>query len=226
MDKIIYIKKKSGLLEEWNPEKIAKAVTKSANRAGVVLDEDEYSRIINLVWDDVNEYSSNTIPVNTIHTMVEKALREVNTDVAESYMNYRNWIKREAEMNQRVWEECQSIQFLGDKSNANADSSLSSTKRVKKLDALETAQYQQYFLNADEKKAQEEGYIYIHDKSARLDTMNCCLFDIAHVLTGGFEMSNIWYNEPKSLDTAFDVIGDITLMAASQQYGGFTLTGS
>ena len=53
--------------------------------------------------------------------------------------------------------------------------------------------------------------------------MNCCLFDIKNVLTGGFEMSNVWYNEPKSIKTAFSVIGDITLMAASQQYGGFTL---
>ena len=30
-------------------------------------------------------------------------------------------------------------------------------------------------------------------------------------------------NEPKTLDVAFDVIGDIVLSAASQQYGGFTV---
>ena len=40
-----------------------------------------------------------------------------------------------------------------------------------------------------------------------------------NVLKDGFEMGNVFYNEPKSLDTAFDVIGDVTLMAASQQYG-------
>ena len=53
--------------------------------------------------------------------------------------------------------------------------------------------------------------------------MNCCLFDVQNVLSGGFEMGNVWYNEPKSLDVAFDVIGDIVLSAASQQYGGFTV---
>ena len=53
--------------------------------------------------------------------------------------------------------------------------------------------------------------------------MNCCLFDVQNVLSGGFEMGNIWYNEPKTLDVAFDVIGDIVLSAASQQYGGFTV---
>ena len=33
----------------------------------------------------------------------------------------------------------------------------------------------------------------------------------ASVLKGGFEMGNLWYNEPKTLDVAFDVIGDIVL---------------
>lgn len=56
-----------------------------------------------------------------------------------------------------------------------------------------------------------------------IPTGNCCLFDAGNVLSGGFEMGNMHYNEPKSLDVAFDVIGDIILSAASQQYGGFTL---
>ena len=36
-------------------------------------------------------------------------------------------------------------------------------------------------------------------------------------------MSNMWYNEPKRILTAFSVIGDMTIMSAAQQYGGFTL---
>ena len=53
--------------------------------------------------------------------------------------------------------------------------------------------------------------------------MNCCLFDVGAVLKDGFEMGNVWYNEPKTLDTAFDVMGDIILSTAAQQYGGFTV---
>ena len=36
-------------------------------------------------------------------------------------------------------------------------------------------------------------------------------------------MGNIWYNEPNTLDTAFDVMGDIIWSTAAQQYGGFTV---
>lgn len=52
-----------------------------------------------------------------------------------------------------------------------------------------------------------------------IPTGNCCLFDMGNVLKGGFEMGNVWYNEPKTIDVAFDVISDVTMSAASQQYG-------
>ena len=78
-------------------------------------------------------------------------------------------------------------------------------------------------MTQEELQACKDGYIYVHDQSARLDTMNCCLCDVGSVMHGGFEMGNVWYNEPKTLDTAFDVLGDIILSTASQQYGGFTV---
>ena len=218
----VYVKKKAGNLEHWDPRKIERAVKKSADRAGEVLSPEEYERLTSNVEIDVVR-RGNTVPVEVVHSLVEAELDKINSNVAKSYRDYRNWAKREAEMNARITAECNAVQFLGDKSNANADSTMVSTKRVKKLDILETAQYEEYFLTEEERAAAATGYIYIHDKGARQDTSNCCLFDVGAVLAGGFEMGNVWYNEPKSVDTAFDVIGDITLMAASQQYGGFTL---
>ena len=70
-------------------------------------------------------------------------------------------------------------------------------------------------MTQEELQACKDGYIYVHDQSARLDTMNCCLCDVGSVMSGGFEMGNIWYNEPNTLDTAFDVLGDIILSTAS-----------
>ena len=122
-----------------------------------------------------------------------------------------------------VYKKSQSIMYIGDKENANTDSALVSTKRSLIFNQLNKELYQKFFLTTEEIQACRDGYIYVHDMSARRDTMNCCLFDVQNVLTGGFEMGNIWYNEPKTLDVAFDVIGDIVLSAASQQYGGFTV---
>ena len=41
-------------------------------------------------------------------------------------------------------------------------------------------------MNRNELQACKDGYIYIHDQSARLDTMNCCLFDVGAVLKRRF----------------------------------------
>lgn len=79
--------------------------------------------------------------------------------------------------------------------------------------------YKKFFMTNAEKQAMKDGYIYIHDRSARLDTFNCCLAKVGEVMKDGFEMGNVWYNEPNSLDTAFDVMGDIILSTAAQQYG-------
>ena len=113
--------------------------------------------------------------------------------------------------------------YLGDKENSNIDSTLVATKRSLTYNELSKELYKKFFLNKAELQACNDGYIYVHDMSARLNSMNCCLFNISEVLEGGFEMGNIWYNEPKTLDVAFDVIGDIVMSASAQQYGGFTL---
>lgn len=219
----ILVKKNDSTLQEYDAEKIAIAINKSANAIASTLCDDEVSEVIALVEARLLQLSDNVINVNTLHSMVIVALQEVRSDVAESYRNYRNWRMKEHEEAEELYREYQKIQFLGDKSNSNADSCLTSTKRVKKLDAAMKKQYMKYHLTPKERQAVRDGYIYVHDISARADTMNCCLFDVSRVLTGGFEMGNIWYNEPKDIDVCFDVIGDIVLMAASQQYGGFTV---
>ena len=158
-----------------------------------------------------------------MHNIVESALDNTNPLVAKSYRDYRNYKQDFVHMLDEVYKKSQSIMYIGDKENSNTDSALVSTKRSLIFNQLNKELYQKFFLTTEELQACREGYIYIHDMSARRDTMNCCLFDVQNVLKGGFEMGNLWYNEPKSLNVAFDVIGDIVLSAASQQYGGFTI---
>ncbi len=135
--------------------------------------------------------------------------------------------KRFAEILNTIYEEAQSLLFRGDseaaKENANADATLVSTKRSLTSNALERELYKNFFLTKEELAAVDDGYIHVHDMPSRRHTINCCLFDAGNVMRGGFTMGNIWYNEPKTADSAFDVMGDLILSAAGQQYGGFTV---
>ena len=215
--------KKDGTKEEFNVQKVVVAVNKSAYRALIKFTEEEIGFICQFVEEKVEEMGVTEIAIAEMHNVVEGALERVNPVVAKSYRDYRNYKQDFVQMLDEVYKKSQSIMYIGDKENSKTDSALVSTKRSLILNELNKELYKKFFLTVEEIQAIRDGYIYIHDMSARRDTMNCCLFDVKTVLSGGFEMGNLWYNEPKTLDTAFDVIGDIVLSAASQQYGGFTV---
>ena len=220
---MIYVVKKDGTREKFNVEKIINAVNKSANRILYTFSEDEKRRICDFAFSKAESLGKENIDIQDMHNIVEGALEQVNPTVAKSYRDYRNYKKDFVHMMDDVYTKSQSIRYIGDKSNANTDSALVATKRSLIFNELNKELYRKFFMNRNELQACRDGYIYIHDQSARLDTMNCCLFDVGNVLKGGFEMGNVWYNEPKTLDTAFDVMGDIILSTAAQQYGGFTV---
>ena len=219
----VCITKKDGTKEKFNVQKVIEAVKKSATRVLITFSDDDLKRICDFVNKNVNDLQKPEISIWEIHNIVENALESINPSVAKSYRNYRNYKTDFVAMLDKVYQESQRIMYIGDKENSNADSTLVSTKRSLIFNQLNKELYKKFFLTVEELQAIRDGYIYIHDMSARRDTMNCCLFDVASVLKGGFEMGNLWYNEPKSLDVAFDVIGDIVMAAASQQYGGFTV---
>lgn len=216
----IKVIKKDGTKEEFNVQKVLAAVNKSANRAMIIFSKAESKFICEFVEEKAEELDQSEVPIAQMHNIVEGALERVNPVVAKSYRDYRNYKQDFVQMLDEVYKKSQSIMYIGDKENSNTDSALVSTKRSLIFNELNKSLYQKFFMTVEELQACRDGYIYIHDMSARRDTMNCCLFDVNEVLSGGFEMGNIWYNEPKTLDVAFDVIGDIVLSAASQQYGG------
>ena len=219
----IKVIKKDGTREDFNIQKVVVAVHKSAERAMIRFSQDEITFICRFVEEKVEKLEDNRIPIFQMHNLVEGALERVNPAVAKSYRDYRNYKQDFVQMLDDVYKKSQSIMYIGDKENSNTDSALVSTKRSLIFNELNKSLYQKFFMTVEELQACRDGYLYIHDMSARRDTMNCCLFDVRSVLSGGFEMGNLLYNEPKTLDVAFDVIGDIVLSAASQQYGGFTV---
>lgn len=215
--------KKDGTREKFNVDKIIRAVNKSAGRTMYAFSQEEIDFICRYAQEKALSLKKELISIPEMHNIVEGALEQINGEVAQSYRNYRNYKQDFIHMMDDVYTKSQSIRYIGDKSNANTDSALVATKRSLIFNELNKELYRKFFLNRNELQACKEGYIYIHDQSARLDTMNCCLFNMEEVFSGGFEMGNVWYNEPTTLDSAFDIMGDVILATAAQQYGGFTV---
>jgi len=213
--------KKDDTLEEYNPQKIKNACIKAGERCVKNFTDQELEFICKEVETKLDK--NELVSVSDMHSIVEKILTDNFPEVGECYRQYRNYKKDFVHMLDKVYQQSQTILYIGDKENSNTDSALVPTQRSLIFNELNKELYKKFFLNTEELQAIRDGYIYIHDMSARNLTMNCCLFDVAAVMKGGFEMGNIWYNEPKTLDVAFDVLGDIILNGASSQYGGFTV---
>ena len=222
MAKDIMIVKRNGNLEKFDPERVKKAVTSSAERVMVDLTDEALDKIVSKVLELLETQTSNPT-VEQVHSCCEAALETINPLVSKSYREYRDYKKDIVHILDKVYKKAQAITYIGDKECSNMDSALVTTQRCLIYNSLNKELYKKFFLTANEIEACKDGYIYIHDMAYRRDTMNCCLFDMANVLKDGFEMSNIWYTEPKTLQTAFNVMGDVIINTTAMQYGGFSV---
>lgn len=222
MTKLAVIKK-DNTIEDFKSEKIIEAVKKAAFRCDKLIEADRLQRIADEVRSRLDGQSQ--VTVAELHELVIAVLAFLQyKQVAEAYAEYRYYKTTYAKTFEQLRQDADDVLRLGDRENANYDSSLVSTKGSLIKGYLTKSLYKQFYLSGKEKELIERGDIYIHDlRDMILGCINCCLFDIGHVLKGGFEMSNVQYSEPKTVLSALQVIGDITLVATAQQFGGFTL---
>lgn len=215
--------KKDGTVEGWNGEKIKEAVYKAAARVNQYVEPDVLNKLVEKVHSCL--IIDRDVPTKDLHKEVIHYLKYFGlTDVANSYQEYRDYKNTYAKSFEKVKDEADNVLLLGDRENANFDSSLVSTKGSLIKGYLTKELYRQFYLSKEEKELTKRGDIYIHDmRDMLMGSVNCCLFDIGNVLRGGFSMSNVDYTEPTSVLSALQVIGDITLVATAQQFGGFTL---
>ena len=215
--------KKDNTTEEFIDEKIVDAVKKAAFRCDTLIDDEGLARIVSEVRSRLE--GRDEVSVLELHELVIAVLSaQQHKQVAEAYAEYRYYKTTYARTFEQLRQDADDVLRLGDRENANYDSSLVSTKGSLIKGYLTKSLYKQFYLSGKEKALIERGDIYIHDlRDMILGCINYCLFDIGHVLKGGFEMSNVQYSEPKSVLSALQVIGDITLVATAQQFGGFTL---
>lgn len=219
--------KKDGTSETFDVSKIIECVRLAANRINVNLSEEDVESLENRIYDYFSDSPVKHWKISTkdIHSIVISILEQCGlNNVANSYKEYRDYKTSYAASWEHIRKSADDILYLGDRENANFDSSLSSTKGSLIRGATTKELYKQFYLTKEENKLIERGDIYIHDlRDMILNNINCCLFDMGNVLRGGFEMSNVKYTEPKSVLSALQVIGDITLVATAQQFGGFTI---
>ena len=223
----MYVLKKDGQIRAFDKDKLSGAILAAAKQVTKVTTKEiakagEISKEIEECFNRIE--TEDPIPTSELHNIVQQKLERSWPEVYDAYASYRNYKKEMAQAFKKIHEESEGILYAGDNENANKDSTLNSTKQ-----ALISASTMGKFVNKYELapewvKAHNEGWIHIHDKSEKyLRGFNCCLFDMGNLLKGGFKMNGSKYSEPKSAQTALAVIGDTTLSASAQEFGGFSI---
>ena len=188
------------------------------------IDDESVAQINNTFYKELISLSQklgrNRFESKEWHSCIKNALSEY-PEIADVFLYTTKEVN--ADIYEQICKQMSKIIYDGDRSNGSMDSSLVSSKRALIVDAVEKITYSNYHLTPEQREALKDGYIYIHDMGFRRDTINCCLFDMEKVLDGGFEMGEMWYDEPETLSEAFDVIASISMNAVAQIYGGFTI---
>lgn len=220
---MVKILKKDGVrVEDFNADKIIRAVNMASDRAGVKLEPKELHKVAEDVLVNIKDYT--VIPVQEVHSIVIKAIYKVNPVVAKCYEDYRGYKQNFNKTFSKIIDATRDLLSNGDKENANKNSEIISTKKeltsgiVSKHIALD------YELPQDVSKAHKEADIHVHDLTDEIfGSINCCLFDMGKVLKNGYRINGVDNTQPNHLETALSTISDIILSASSQQFGGFTV---
>lgn len=216
------LKKDGKRVEDYNPEKIKRALNLAGDRVRKVLTPYQVQEVISSVESNIRELV--VIPVDDLHDIVINSLQIVSPEVAESYRSYRGYKKRFNKTFGKILKGTVDLMSLGDKDNANKNSDIISTKKELAAGIVSKNIALDYELPEDVAKAHLNGDIYSHDLDDEIfGSINCCLFDIENLLRGGYTLNGIDNTEPARVETALSVISDIVLSASSQQFGGFTL---
>ena len=220
----LQIVKRDGSIESYNREKIIKGLSRASNRSSEKLTDDEINLIIENVELCLESIGGTSSSSSTVYSLVTHYLNGINQDILQDFLSFNKYKDKWAESFSKVSEFASSVLYSGDKENANKDTALNSTKQAVISESTMKELVRTFEMEPEWIKAHDEGWIHIHDLGSRyLNGINCCLFDMGNLLKGGFEINGLAYREPNSVQTALNVVGDVTLSASGNIYGGFTI---
>ena len=237
----------NAIKEPWDDNKIIKACEKSAHHIGKELTQADKENILRLLELNISEmykdmvvedkkenklYGLSDIRVSDLHELVQTVLRDIDIEIYESYKQYRDYKKMQSQHYRSLYADLESLNSGVYNENANKDSAIISTKRSLLAEMTQKQLMKDFILRSPWKKAHDEGWIYIHDLGDLYwRTFNCDNVDLGNLIKTkkhsdgyyAFNLNGVKYPEPKSVESAFNLIADLILQMSSQQFGGFSV---
>ena len=216
---MLYVVKRDGREVEFNSDKIAQAIKGSANEIGLNLRESEVLDTVQTVATYIELEYKETITVEQIQNLVEKALKEEgHKDIAIAYSGYRQERTKVREIKSDLMKAIRQIGIETDRDNANVGNNFSSkllriASESNKWNTLAT-------MPKNLARAHETGDLYYHDLDSYNLTVNCLHIPTGEMLENGFNTGYGTINAPKRIETAAELSCILLQSTQNDMFGG------
>ncbi|WP_028829816.1 anaerobic ribonucleoside triphosphate reductase [Proteocatella sphenisci] len=218
--------KRDGRTVEFNIERIATAIYKSAKAVG----GQDYHTSMELSKDVVSYLSKKDIKlpsVEEIQDAVEKTLIETgHAKTAKEYILYRAERTRIREKNTHLMKIYEGLTFKDSsendtkRENANIDGDTAMGTMLKYGSEGAKQFYTTHVLNRSHSNAHENGDIHIHDLDFLTLTTTCCQIDLEKLFAKGFSTGHGFLREPNDI-SSYSALTCIAIQSnQNDQHGG------
>ena len=223
------IVKRDGRVVEYDESKIADAVWKAMQAAGVGSQE-LARKIAATVENDIESarVGDSSLPqVEEIQDAVEVALmRHGFESAAKKYILYRAGRTRTREMNTSLMKIFDELTFADaddsdmKRDNANIDGDTAMGTMLKYGCEGAKDYYEKYLLTREQSEAHRNGDIHIHDFDFYALTTTCCQIDLLKLFKGGFSTGHGFLREPNDIQS-YSALACIAIQSnQNDQHGG------
>ncbi len=222
--------RRSGIEDDFNPQKIEEAIRK-ANNSVPLMDRLSEKHISRIVEDVVEECESlrHSPSVEEVQDMVENHIMEMRAfRVAHNYITYRfrrALVRKSNSTDEQILSllECNNEEVKQENSNKNP--TVNSVQRDYMAGEVSKDITKRFLLTPDIVEAHEKGIIHFHDADYFAQHMhNCCLVNLEDMLQNGTVISETMIEKPKSFATACNIATQAIAQIASSQYGGQSIS--
>ncbi len=222
--------RRSGIEDEFNPQKIEDAIRKANNSVPLVdrLSEKHIHRIVEDVVEEC-EGLTHSPSVEEVQDMVENHIMGMRAfKVAHNYITYRfrrALVRKSNSTDEQILSllECNNEEVKQENSNKNP--TVNSVQRDYMAGEVSKDITKRFLLAPDIVEAHEKGIIHFHDADYFAQHMhNCCLVNLEDMLQNGTVISETMIETPKSFATACNIATQAIAQIASSQYGGQSIS--
>lgn len=221
----LYILKRDGSKQSFNPEKIRSAIMKAYRAGGVKPDPTRVDMVVKRIETYARANQSEMLAVEQIQDMVEESLMAVDPFIAKKYILYRDWRNTQRDRRTSLKQTMDGIVTIeaNDTNLENANmSAFTPSGQMMTFASEVTKDYaHKYLLSLRFSRAHKEGDIHIHDLDYYpTKTTTCLQYDIADLYERGFHTKNGSVRTPQGIQSYATLATIIFQTNQNEQHGG------